>query len=70
MGDGGWIAGNSTNTARDIWPASVTSTGIPLTKLYNPNGVSVYNSFMYANAIAWAIKYVQQNSIPSYILIL
>lgn len=68
VGDGGWIAGNSTNTARDIWPASVTSTGIPLTKLYNPNGVSVYNSFMYANAIAWAIKYVQQNSIPSYIL--
>ncbi|MEA9414245.1 hypothetical protein [Flavobacterium sp. PL02] len=68
VGDGGWAAGNSSNTARDIWPASVSSTGLPQTKTYNPGGVTVYNSMMYANTIAWAIQYAQENNIPSYII--
>jgi hypothetical protein len=59
VGDSGWTAGDTSNAALDIWPAK-NSAGQPVTKAYY-DGVTVYNSIMYANAIAWAIQYAQQN---------
>ncbi|QBQ42055.1 hypothetical protein E2P86_13215 [Sphingobacterium psychroaquaticum] len=60
VGDSGWTAGDVTNTSTTIWPAKVSSSGAPLSKGYD-GGTVVYNSFVYANAVAWAIKYVQDN---------
>jgi hypothetical protein len=62
IGDAGWTAGDVTNDSKTIWPASSSATGTPLKKAYN-NGVTVYNSIMYANTMAWAIKYAQANTI-------
>ncbi|MBW3520372.1 hypothetical protein [Flavobacterium sp. NKUCC04_CG] len=64
IGDSGWISGTPSNTSTTIWPAYVTSTGLPLSKSYS--GGTVYNSFLYANTIAWAVKYVQENTIVDY----
>ncbi len=65
IGDSGWTAGSASNTSTTIWPALISSTGIPMSKSYD-GGITVYNSTMYANTIAWAIKYVQQNTNMAY----
>lgn len=67
IGDSGWTAGTASNNATDIWPARITTTGIPQSKPYM-GGVTVYNSIMYANAMAWAIKYAQENVNTSYVI--
>ena len=65
IGDSGWTAGSASNNSTTIWPAAITSGGAPLSKAYN-GGVTVFNSFVYANTIAWAIKYVQENTDVNY----
>lgn len=65
IGDAGWIAGDATDGSAVIWPARMTSGGAPISKPYN-GGITVYNSIMYANAIAWAIQYVQENTNVDY----
>ena len=65
IGDAGWTAGSASNNSTTIWPAAITSGGAPLSKAYN-GGVTVFNSFVYANTIAWAIKYVQENTDVNY----
>lgn len=67
VGDSGWTAGQVSNTSTTTWPAKFASTGQPLPKAYD-SGVTVYNSIMYANTMAWAIKYVQDNINSSYVL--
>ncbi len=67
VGDSGWIAGNVGNTSTDIWPAKMSTTNLPLSKPYM-GGVTVYNSIMYANTMAWAIKYAQENVNPAYLI--
>lgn len=59
VGDSGWTAGDVTNTSTTIWPAKSSSSGLPQSKGYTDG--TVYNSYIYANAVAWAIKYVQEN---------
>lgn len=65
IGDGGWMAGDVGNSGDKLWPAPRTEGGLPISKLYY-NGVVVYNSIFYANAVAWAIKYVQENTNINY----
>lgn len=65
IGDAGWIAGDASNNSTTIWPAPMSSGGAPISKAYN-GGITVYNSIMYANAIAWAIQYVQENTNVDY----
>ncbi|MBF4465215.1 hypothetical protein [Flavobacterium sp. LC2016-12] len=67
VGDSGWSAGDSGNTATDIWPAKISGTGVPLSKSYF-GSVTVYNSIMYANAMAWAIQYAQTNINSAYVI--
>lgn len=67
IGDSGWIAGTATNNSLDIWPAAITSNGAPLAKSYYGN-TTVYNSFLYANIMSWAIKYVQSNTNATYVM--
>ncbi|MDX6182625.1 hypothetical protein SGQ44_10525 [Flavobacterium sp. Fl-77] len=67
VGDSGWTAGDATNAATTIYPAKMSSTGLPLTKAYD-SGIPVYNSIMYANTMAWAIKYVQANINSAYVI--
>ncbi|KAF2339648.1 hypothetical protein [Flavobacterium nitrogenifigens] len=67
VGDAGWTAGQVSNTSTTTWPAKFAGTGQPLPKAYNA-GITVYNSIMYANTMAWAIKYVQDNINSSYVL--
>ncbi|WP_158962871.1 hypothetical protein [Myroides fluvii] len=65
-GDSGWIAGDASNTSTTIWPAPMTAVGgAPISKAYY-GGVTVYNSIMYANAVTWAIKYVQEHTDVDY----
>jgi hypothetical protein len=56
-GDGGVLAGNGAGAAN--YPCN-HSNGTPLVKIEYSNG-GAYNSFFYANAIAWAIDYVTTN---------
>lgn len=65
IGDGGWMAGDASNTGDKLWPAPRTQGGLPISKAYY-GGVTVYNSIFYANAVAWAIKYVQENTDVNY----
>ncbi|PIF30500.1 hypothetical protein CLU81_0930 [Flavobacterium sp. 9] len=67
VGDSGWTAGQVTNTSTTTWPAKFSSTGVPQPKAYN-SGITVYNSIMYANAMAWAIQYVQANINTAYVI--
>lgn len=67
IGDAGWTAGSASNNSTTIWPAAITAGGTPITKNYNA-GITVYNSIMYANTIAWAIKYVQENINVDYVV--
>ncbi|PBI83141.1 hypothetical protein BSF41_46130 [Flavobacterium sp. ACN2] len=67
IGDSGWTAGTVSNTSTTTWPAKFAATGQPLSKAYD-SGITVYNSIMYANTMAWAIKYVQDNINSSYVI--
>lgn len=67
VGDSGWTAGQVSNTSTTTWPAKFAATGQPLSKPYD-SGITVYNSIMYANTMAWAIKYVQDNIDSNYVL--
>lgn len=67
VGDSGWTAGTSGNTSTTTWPAKITSTGLVQSKAYD-GGITVYNSMMYANTMAWAIKYAQENINPNYLI--
>ncbi|WP_342155285.1 hypothetical protein [Joostella sp. CR20] len=68
IGDSGWTAGNSSQTDNDTWPAKMTSIGVPVQKTGYWEGETVQNSIIYANAIAWAIKYAQANTDVDYVL--
>jgi len=59
VGDGGFLSGNRTNTDPNAWPSKNDSNGVPVDKSYRMGTVS--NSTFYANVIAMAIKYVQEN---------
>lgn len=67
IGDSGWTAGTATNTSTTTWPAKITATGLVQSKVYN-GGIIVYNSLLYANTMAWAIKYAQENTNSSYLI--
>ena len=59
IGDGGFIAGNETDTSPTAFPCKVDANGKPIAKTNYSQ--PVYNSVFYANALAWAIDYVQRN---------
>ncbi|WP_255555258.1 hypothetical protein [Flavobacterium sp. NKUCC04_CG] len=65
IGDAGWLAGDSSNSSTGIWPAAISATGLPVGKPYAGDTV-VYNSVIYANIMAWAIKYIQENTVSDY----
>ncbi|MHC5363147.1 hypothetical protein [Myroides sp. LJL110] len=67
VADAGWTAGNSLDRSNTIFPAAITAGGVPITKAYY-GGNTVYNSILYANAMAWAIQYVQNNTDKNYII--
>lgn len=67
IGDGGWLAGTSYDTGTTTYPAKMTATGLPVAKPYI-GGITVYNSTFYANAMAWAIDYVQANIDVNYVI--
>lgn len=59
VGDAGFLAGNSTDVSAVAFPSKFGTNGVPIAK---PNySQPVYNSVFYANALAWAIDYVQNN---------
>lgn len=66
-GDGGFVAGNASDTSTTTHPAKISSTGLPLSKAYTTS-TTVYNSIFYANTMAWAIPYVQSNTNSSYVI--
>lgn len=61
-GDEGWMAGHMTTyrTNAHFYPSFMSPLGIPAPKSYGTGATSgmVYNSYIYANAIAWAIDLV------------
>lgn len=59
VGDGGFLAGDRTNTNPNAWPMRTDSSGRPISKPYRMGTVD--NATFYANIIAYAIKYVQEN---------
>lgn len=66
LGDGGFTAGYSGNTSTTTYPASITGTGVPTSKTYN--GGTIFNTSMYANLLAWGVKYSQTNTDVNYIM--
>lgn len=66
LGDGGFTAGYASNTSTTTYPASITGTGLPAAKTYN--GGTIYNSAMYANLLAWGVKYSQENTDVDYLI--
>ncbi|QBQ42053.1 hypothetical protein E2P86_13205 [Sphingobacterium psychroaquaticum] len=62
-GDGGAYVGGVTRGDSDSYPARINSSGAPVVNTaYTPN---TYNSHIYANALAWAVKYVQENTLEA-----
>ncbi|MDR1544085.1 MAG: hypothetical protein LBS50_06725 [Prevotellaceae bacterium] len=65
IGDGGFGAGNLIDISSVIYPCTINaldSTPRPKTQYNNiPNVGGVYNSYFFANIIAYAIKWVQEN---------
>lgn len=63
IGDGGTFAGSTSNNSTDIYPSKITAGGVCSIKPYGPSATrqDVYNSYLYANIIAWAIDYVKVN---------
>lgn len=59
VGDGGFTSGDRTNTSSTIWPCLNDSQGRPVEKTQYSQ--TVYNAQFYANIIAYAIKFVQEN---------
>ncbi|WP_306349745.1 hypothetical protein [Flavobacterium sp. '19STA2R22 D10 B1'] len=66
-GNAGWIAGNESNSDNNVYPAKMASDRTPMPKPYYES-TEVHNSAMYANTMAWAIKYVQQNTVSTYLV--
>lgn len=64
IGDSGWCSGNTTGQNVYYYPAKINTAGVPVvnTDYKKP----VYNSFLYANTMAWAIKYAQANTIRNF----
>ncbi len=67
-GDGVWASGSSTHQSLYNYPAKIDASGRPQPKAYAPPGTTVYNSLLYANTWAWAIKYVQENTDSGYLI--
>lgn len=59
FGDSGWMTGTVTNTDTTTYPAAMNPLGIPASKTFV--GGTVYNSYLYANAVAWAIDWVHNH---------
>ncbi|WP_128330777.1 hypothetical protein [Apibacter sp. HY039] len=59
IGDSGWMLGLVNNPSDTTYPSAMQPLGVPISKSYQ--GGTVYNSYLYANAVAWAIKYVTRN---------
>lgn len=59
IGDGGFTSGDRSNSDPNIWPCMNDSQGRPIPKNFRMG--TVYNGAFYANIIAYAIKYVQEN---------
>lgn len=64
-GDGGLLGGNSTSTSTDNYPAKISATGLPMSKNWT-SSIVVDNSTFYANMMAWAFSYVQNNTVKTY----
>lgn len=62
IGDSGWMIGNALDVSSSIYPCAITTAGIPITK--DDYAKPVDNGKLYANAMAWAIKYIQLNRVP------
>jgi hypothetical protein len=60
IGDGGFGIGNSSSTSSTIYPCAVNADGSPKVKTQFSNG-GAYNSYFFANIMAYAIKWVQNN---------
>lgn len=66
VGEAGWSTGTSTDSFTNIYPAKMDGSGKPLPKAYN--GGNIYNAGVYANALAWAFGYAQQNTVTTYVI--
>lgn len=60
IGDAGWLAGDISQRIGNRWPATINGRGVPVKKIHS-GGKEIYNSALYANIMAWAIKYVTEN---------
>ncbi|OUL59925.1 hypothetical protein [Flavobacterium sp. AJR] len=68
IGDAGYNAGVVNNNQNGNYPAKIGTGGVPMAKAnygYDSN-VTVYNSIFYANLFAWAVDYVQNNTVQTY----
>lgn len=60
IGDAGWLAGDISQRVGNRWPAAITAKGVPVKKVHS-GGIDIYNSILYANIMAWAVEYVDEN---------
>jgi hypothetical protein len=68
IGDAGYNAGVVNNNQNGNYPAKMLAGGVPAAKAnygYDSN-VTVYNSIFYANLFAWAVDFVQNNTVQTY----
>jgi hypothetical protein len=67
--DSGWLAGHPTAStgSTTIYPLQLNSDKTPKTKNYS-GGNTVYNSFMWGNAMAWAIDWVSAHCNVNYMI--
>ena len=65
VADAGWASGTSTTGTQTSGPAKMASRdgNRPIPKPYGGSSTEVYNSALYANTFAWAIRYVQENTL-------
>lgn len=68
VGDSGGLGGYSTSTEPYNYPAKITGSGTVASKNFGSPSKLVYGSVLYANAMAWAIKYTQINTNTSYVI--
>ncbi|UVD79910.1 hypothetical protein NWE55_01055 [Myroides albus] len=64
MGDGGIFSGRVNHNSGTIWPVAFDNSGNLFGKEYYYKGdknFQVYNSYLYANTLKWAIDYVIKN---------
>jgi hypothetical protein len=68
IGDAGYNAGVVNNNQNGNYPAKMLAGGTPQAKAnygYDSN-VTIYNSIFYANLFAWAVDFVQNNTVQTY----